>query len=101
MNQNPRVTSNVTATLDDEYCQVFGLERPGRVCCVGRGPTPSKLVRWCSTASRADIENSEIVNESSTQVKASLLQVQGLTTFITNILSSSSGELVIIYTNNL
>ncbi|KAL0828119.1 hypothetical protein Bca101_051797 [Brassica carinata] len=43
-NANPHNTNNVTASLDNEYAQVFGPKRPGQVRCVGRGPTPSKLV---------------------------------------------------------
>ncbi|KAF3576605.1 hypothetical protein DY000_02032677, partial [Brassica cretica] len=41
LSQNPHNTNNVTASLDDEYAQVFGPERPGRVRRVVRGPTPS------------------------------------------------------------
>ncbi|WZZ26304.1 hypothetical protein YC2023_009705 [Brassica napus] len=44
LGQKSHVTNNAIASLDDEYAQVFGPERPGRVRCVGRGPTPSKLV---------------------------------------------------------
>ncbi|KAL0668919.1 hypothetical protein Bca4012_031623 [Brassica carinata] len=40
-NVRPHNTNNVTASLDDEYAQVFGPERPGRVRRVVRGPTPS------------------------------------------------------------
>ncbi|CAH8337330.1 unnamed protein product [Eruca vesicaria subsp. sativa] len=91
LSQNPRITKNVTASLDDEYAQVFGPERPGRVRCVGRGPTPSKLV--CrSTATRPDIENSEMVVELKSQVKELSDQVKGMSTFIQQIIGTSSGE---------
>ncbi|CAH8382768.1 unnamed protein product [Eruca vesicaria subsp. sativa] len=91
LSQNPHNTNNVTASLDDEYAQVFGPERPGRVRCVGRGPTPSKLV--CrSTATRPDIENSEMVVELKTQVKELSDQVKGMTTFIQQIIGTSTGE---------
>ncbi|KAL9293371.1 putative transposase, Ptta/En/Spm, plant [Arabidopsis thaliana] len=61
MNQHSSIqtTSNVTASLDDEYAQVFGPERPGRIRCVGRGPTPSKFLKRSSAIS-SEIENSEI-----------------------------------------
>ncbi|KAH0853821.1 hypothetical protein HID58_092849, partial [Brassica napus] len=45
LSQNPHATNHAPASLDDVYAQVFGPERPGRVRCLGRGPTPSKLVR--------------------------------------------------------
>ncbi|KAF2562594.1 hypothetical protein F2Q70_00018582 [Brassica cretica] len=64
LSQNPHITNNVTTSLDNEYAQVFGPERPGQVRCVGRGPTPSKLV-CCSTVNRQDIENSEWLLRSS------------------------------------
>ncbi|KAL0842840.1 hypothetical protein Bca101_016085 [Brassica carinata] len=91
LNQNSHGTSNVTATLDDEFAQVFGPERPGRVRCVGRGPTPSKLVRRC-TATRQEVENSEIVVGLQTQVKDLSDQVKGMTTFIQQIIGTSTGE---------
>ncbi|KAG2261470.1 hypothetical protein Bca52824_068549 [Brassica carinata] len=53
LNQNSHGTSNVTATLDDEFAQVFGPGVQGECSCVGRGPTPSKLVRRC-TATRQE-----------------------------------------------
>lgn len=95
LNQNPHGTSNVTATLDDEFAQVFGPERPGRVRCVGRGPTPSKLVRRC-TATRQEVENSEMVAGLQTEVKELKDQVKGMTTFIQQIIGTSTGEQVII-----
>ncbi|WZZ34771.1 hypothetical protein YC2023_018172 [Brassica napus] len=56
LGQKSHVTNNAIASLDDEYAQVFGPERPGRVQCVGRGPTPSKLVNH-SPVTRQEIEN--------------------------------------------
>lgn len=93
MRQNPRVINNVTASLDDEYAQVFGPERPGRVRCVGRGPTPSKLARR-STATRPEIENSQKVVELERQVTGLVDQVHGLTSFVQQILGSSIPEQV-------
>ncbi|KAF3575507.1 hypothetical protein DY000_02034014 [Brassica cretica] len=61
------VTNNDIASLDDEYAQVFGPERPGQVRCVGRGPTPSKLVNH-SPVTRQEIENSEMVIDLESQV---------------------------------
>ncbi|KAH0862926.1 hypothetical protein HID58_080137, partial [Brassica napus] len=81
LNQNPHNTNNVTASLDDEYAQVFGPE----IRCVGRGPTPSKLV--CrSTANRQDVENSEMVVELNTQVS------ELSDSFIQQIIGTSTGE---------
>ncbi|KAG7543172.1 hypothetical protein ISN45_Aa07g030980 [Arabidopsis thaliana x Arabidopsis arenosa] len=91
MSQNPHSTNNVTASLDDEFAQVFGLERPGRVRCVGRGPTPSKLVKHLTT-STAEIENSEMVVELKTQVKQLSDQVNGLTTFVQKIIGTSTAD---------
>lgn len=96
MNQNSHGTSNVAATLDDEFAQVFGPERPGRVRCVGRGPTPSKLVRRC-TATRQEVDNSEMVVGLQTQVKELSNQVKGMSTFIQQIIGTSTGEHVIIF----
>ncbi|KAH0849550.1 LOW QUALITY PROTEIN: hypothetical protein HID58_096294 [Brassica napus] len=45
--------SNITASLDDEYSKVFGPERSGRVRCLGRGPTPSKLLKMSNTPNLA------------------------------------------------
>ncbi|CAN6823407.1 unnamed protein product, partial [Brassica oleracea] len=39
LSQSPHNTKNVTASLDDEYAQVFGPECPRKVRCVYRGPT--------------------------------------------------------------
>ncbi|KAF3544064.1 hypothetical protein DY000_02008366 [Brassica cretica] len=39
LSQSPHSTKNVTASLDDEYAQVFGPECPRKVRCVYRGPT--------------------------------------------------------------
>ncbi|KAG5381971.1 hypothetical protein IGI04_033441 [Brassica rapa subsp. trilocularis] len=91
LNQNSHGTSNVAATLDDEFSQVFGPEHPGRVRCVGRGPTPSKLVRCC-TATRQEVENSEMVVGLQTQVKELSNQVKGMSTFIQQIIGTSTGE---------
>ncbi|XP_048608311.1 uncharacterized protein LOC106369597 [Brassica napus] len=77
--------------LDDEYAQVFGPERPGRVRCVGRGPTPSKLVNH-SPVTRQEIENSEMVIDLKSQVKELSDQVKGMTTFIQQVIGTSTGE---------
>lgn len=81
--------------MDDEYAQVFGPERPGRVRCLGRGPTPSKLVRR-STGTRAEIENSEMVVQLKTEVKELGAQVKAMSTFIQQILGTSTRDQVII-----
>ncbi|CAH2060367.1 unnamed protein product, partial [Thlaspi arvense] len=36
------MTENIQSKAHDAFKQVFGPEQPGRVRCVGRGPTPSK-----------------------------------------------------------
>ncbi|OAP06434.1 hypothetical protein AXX17_AT3G33290 [Arabidopsis thaliana] len=92
LNLNPQVTYNGTASLDDEYSQVFGPERPGRVRCVGRGPTPSRLVRHSNATRRQDIENSELVAQLKTQVKTLGDQVNAMSTFLGQILGNSTGE---------
>ncbi|CAA7061733.1 unnamed protein product [Microthlaspi erraticum] len=94
MSQNPRPTTNVSASLDDEYAQVFGPERHGRVRCVGRGPTPSKLVRR-STVTRTEIENSEIVVQLKTELDGLRNEVKGMTTFIQQLIGTSTVEQVI------
>lgn len=94
MSQNPRPTTNVSASLDDEYAQVFGPERHGRVRCVGRGPTPSKLVRR-STVTRTEIENSETVVQLKTELVDLRDQVKGMTTFIQQLTGTSTVEQVI------
>ncbi|XP_048596486.1 uncharacterized protein LOC106413195 [Brassica napus] len=68
LGQKSHVTNNAIANLDDEYAQVFGPERPGRVRCVGREPTPSKLVNH-SPVTRQEIENSEMVIELKSQAR--------------------------------
>ncbi|XP_023644240.1 uncharacterized protein LOC111832134 [Capsella rubella] len=89
--QSPHVATNVIASLDDEYAQVFGLKRPGRVRCLGHGPTPSKLVRH-STGTRADIENSEMVVQLKTEVNELGAQVKAMSTFIRQILGTSTRD---------
>ncbi|CAH2064673.1 unnamed protein product, partial [Thlaspi arvense] len=37
------MTENIQSEAHDAFEQVFGPEQPGRVRCVGRGPTPSKM----------------------------------------------------------
>ncbi|XP_010470375.1 PREDICTED: uncharacterized protein LOC104750296 [Camelina sativa] len=92
MEQNPQVPSNVTARLDDEYAQVFGPESSGRVRCVGRGPTPSKLMRHSTAATTQEIENSETVTQLRTQLKVLADQVKAMSTFVGQILGNSTGE---------
>ncbi|KAH0938505.1 LOW QUALITY PROTEIN: hypothetical protein HID58_005966 [Brassica napus] len=91
LGQKSHVTNNAIASLDDEYAQVFGPERPGRVRCVGRGPTPSKLVNH-SPVTRQEIENSEMVIDLKSQVKELSDQVKGMTTFIQQVIGTSTGE---------
>ncbi|KAF3565454.1 hypothetical protein DY000_02014945 [Brassica cretica] len=91
LGQKSHVTNNAIASLDDEYAQVFGPERPGRVQCVGRGPTPSKLVNH-SPVTRQEIENSEMVIDLKSQVKELSDQVKGMTTFIQQVIGTSTGE---------
>ncbi|KAG7565799.1 putative transposase Ptta/En/Spm plant [Arabidopsis suecica] len=92
LSQNPQVTNNITASLDDEYSQVFGPERPGRVRCVGRGPTPSRLVKHSSASRRQETENSELVVQLKAQVKALGDQVNGMSKFFQQILGTSTRE---------
>ncbi|XP_020885044.1 uncharacterized protein LOC110229383 [Arabidopsis lyrata subsp. lyrata] len=92
LSQNPQVTNNITASLDDEYSQVFGPERPGRVRCVGRGPTPSRLVKHSSAPRRQETENSELVVQLKAQVKALGDQVNGMSKFFQQILGTSTRE---------
>ncbi|CAN6914088.1 unnamed protein product, partial [Brassica oleracea] len=91
LGQKSHVTNNAIASLADEYAQVFGPERPGRVQCVGRGPTPSKLVNH-SPVTRQEIENSEMVIDLKSQVKDLSDQVKGMTTFIQQVIGTSTGE---------
>ncbi|WZZ76347.1 hypothetical protein YC2023_087717 [Brassica napus] len=91
LGQKSHVTNNDIASLDDEYAQVFGPERPGRVQCVGPGPTPSKLVNH-SPVTRQEIENSEMVIDLKSQVKELSDQVKGMTTFIQQVIDTSTGE---------
>ncbi|KAH0858776.1 hypothetical protein HID58_087037 [Brassica napus] len=95
LGQKSHVTNNAIASLDDEYAQVFGPERPGRVRCVGRGPTPSKLVNH-SPVTRQEIENSEMVIDLKSQVKELSDQVKGMTTFIQQVIGTSTGEQVLL-----
>ncbi|AEE31930.1 hypothetical protein AT1G42700 [Arabidopsis thaliana] len=37
--------NNSTPNSNDDFAQVFGRERPGRVRCVGLGPTPSSFIQ--------------------------------------------------------
>ncbi|XP_048620313.1 uncharacterized protein LOC111213807 [Brassica napus] len=91
LGQKSHVTNNDIASLDDEYAQVFGPERPGRVQCVGPGPTPSKLVNH-SPVTRQEIENSEMVIDLKSQVKELSDQVKGMTTFIQQVIDTSTSE---------
>ncbi|XP_013635826.1 PREDICTED: uncharacterized protein LOC106341666 [Brassica oleracea var. oleracea] len=91
LGQKSHVTNNDIASLDDEYAQVFGPERPGRVRCVGRGPTPSKLVNH-SPVTRQEIENSEMVIDLKSQVTELSDQVKVMTTFIQQVIGTSTGE---------
>ncbi|CAN7041073.1 unnamed protein product [Brassica rapa subsp. trilocularis] len=68
LGQKSHVTNNAIASLDDEYAQVFGPERPGR------------------------IENSEMVIDLKSQVKELSDQVKGMTTFIQQVIGTSTGE---------
>jgi len=95
ISQNPHSTNNVADSLDDEFSQVFGPERLRRVCCVGRGSTPSQLVKRLTT-SRAEIENSELVVGLNTQVKQLSDQVRGLTIFVQQIIGTSTADHVLI-----
>ena len=102
LSQNPHNTNNVTASLDDEYAQVFGPERP--VDLHLQTSVPLNCCSWTytfklvcrSTANRQDVENSEMVVELKTQVSELSDQVKGMTTFIQQIIGTSTGEHVII-----
>ncbi|XP_024011135.1 uncharacterized protein LOC112086443 [Eutrema salsugineum] len=93
LTQNPsrQVTANVIASLDDEYAQVFGPERPGRIRCVGRGPTPSKLFGK-TTQVTPEIENSEAYIRMKTNMKGLEETNKSMSMFIQQILAAQSGE---------
>lgn len=92
MSQNPSAggSNNITASLDDEYSKVFGPERSGRVRCVGRGPTPSKLPK-CSPTPILDATNSEAV-ELRSQVSGLQSQVQNLAGIIQQLVGASTTQ---------
>ncbi|XP_019101798.1 PREDICTED: uncharacterized protein LOC104793861 [Camelina sativa] len=92
MTQNPstQVTSNMPASLDDEYSQVFGPERSGRVRCVGRGPTPSKFFKR-STAARTEAENAEVV-QMRTKMASLENNVKNLTGILQQLLSTTTSD---------
>ncbi|XP_020866033.1 uncharacterized protein LOC110224375 isoform X1 [Arabidopsis lyrata subsp. lyrata] len=92
MSQNPSAggSNNITASLDDEYSKVFGPERSGRVRCVGRGPTPSKLPK-CSPTPILDATNSEVV-ELRSQVSGLQSQVQNLAGIIQQLVGASTTQ---------
>ncbi|CAH8391971.1 unnamed protein product [Eruca vesicaria subsp. sativa] len=80
--------SNITASLDDEYSKVFGPERSGRVRCLGRGPTPSKLLKMSSTPN-VEASNSEVV-ELKSQVSGLQSQVQNLAGMIQQLVGATT-----------
>ncbi|XP_048635117.1 uncharacterized protein LOC106433963 [Brassica napus] len=80
--------SNITASLDDEYSKVFGPERSGRVRCLGRGPTPSKLLKMSNTPNLA-ASNSEVV-ELKSQVSGLQSQVQNLAGMIQQLVGATT-----------
>ncbi|XP_010438340.1 PREDICTED: uncharacterized protein LOC104721962 [Camelina sativa] len=92
MTQNPstQVTSNMPASLDDEYSRVFGPERSGRVRCVGRGPTPSKFFKR-STAARTEAENAEVV-QMRTKMASLENNVKNLTGILQQLLSTTTSD---------
>ncbi|CAH8370895.1 unnamed protein product [Eruca vesicaria subsp. sativa] len=89
-NSSTQVSHNVTACLDDEYSRVFGPERSGRVRCVGRGPTPSKLAKQC-TAARSEANNAEVV-QMKTKMTSLENQVESLTGIIQQLLNTRSND---------
>ncbi|CAH8306525.1 unnamed protein product [Eruca vesicaria subsp. sativa] len=89
-NLSTQVSHNVTACLDDEYSRVFGPERSGRVRCVGRGPTPSKLAKQC-TAARFEANNVEVV-QMKTKMTSLENQVESLTGIIQQLLNTKSND---------
>lgn len=95
MSQNPSAgrSNNITASLDDEYSKVFGPERSGRVRCVGRGPTPSKLLKY-STTPILDTPNSEVV-ELRSQVSGLQSQVQNLAGFIQQLVGGTTAQVIL------
>lgn len=96
LNQNSsmQATSNVTASLNDEYAQVFGPKCPGRVRCVGRGPTPSKFLGR-STAISSGTENFEIA-QLKMQSKALEDQVTNMSSLFHKMFSVASVDQVIL-----
>ncbi|CAH8361557.1 unnamed protein product [Eruca vesicaria subsp. sativa] len=62
--------SNITASLDYEYSKIVGPERSGRACCLGRGPTPSKLLKMSNTP------NLEALNSEVVELKSQVSELQ-------------------------
>nr|VDD60870.1 unnamed protein product [Brassica oleracea] len=80
--------SNITASLNDEYSKVFGPERSGRVRCLGRGPTPSKLLKMSNTPN-LEASNSEVF-EPKSQVSGLQSQVQNLAGMIQQLVGATT-----------
>ncbi|CAH2061445.1 unnamed protein product, partial [Thlaspi arvense] len=76
------MTENIQSKAHDAFEQVFGPEKPGRVQCEGRDPTPSKYFsnKECtsSTAEMIHIKKQEhfqaIAKDKNTKLKTNLYQ---------------------------
>uniref|UniRef100_A0A1J3IWT3 Uncharacterized protein n=1 Tax=Noccaea caerulescens TaxID=107243 RepID=A0A1J3IWT3_NOCCA len=86
-----QVSSNVTATLNDAYSRVFGPECSGRVRCLGRGPTPSKLIKRSTAVVRLEADNAEVL-QMKTKMTSLENQVQSLTGIIQQLLSTKPSD---------
>ncbi|WZZ64977.1 hypothetical protein YC2023_076347 [Brassica napus] len=86
--------SNITASLNDEYSKVFGPERSGRVRCLGRGPTPSKLLKMSNTPN-LEASNSEVF-ELKSQVSGLQSQVQNSAGMIQQLVGATTVQGCII-----
>lgn len=94
MSENlPVERSNIPASLDDEYSKVFGPERSGRVRCLGRGPTPSKLSKMSNTPN-LETSNSEVV-ELKSQVSGLQSQVQNLAGMIQQLVGATTVQVIL------
>ncbi|CAA7038926.1 unnamed protein product [Microthlaspi erraticum] len=92
-NSSSQVSSNVVASLNDEYSQVFGPECSGRIRCIGRGPTPSKLVKRTNQARYEAYltANAEVV-QMKTKMTSLETQVESLTGIIQQLLGNKTND---------
>ncbi|VVB13155.1 unnamed protein product [Arabis nemorensis] len=87
MNQNLRDQTS----SNDAFAQVFGLEHPGRVRCIGRGLTPSKYFSSLDSTS-CNVEIVEIKSELKSIVNKVDIVASALQAFIGIHMQPISGE---------